>query len=286
MSMRNSAKPRLAGVIGWPVAHSLSPRLHAFWLEGLGLEGYYAPLPVRPDCLKQALGGLAALGFCGINVTLPHKESILPYLDRVDPAAARIKAVNTVLVGNGGRLEGRNTDVYGLVANLAEAVPDWRDTTRSALVLGAGGAARAAVVAFLDAGLDRIHVANRTRSRGEALARSFRDPRICPAGWQDRSSLLKESELVVNTTTLGMAGSPPLDLNLSLLPSHGIVYDVVYRPLETALLKQARRRGLRAVDGLGMLIHQAVPAFEAFYGRRPEVDEATRAHLSEALSPC
>lgn len=280
-----SSGPRLAGVLGWPVAHSLSPRLHAFWLERLGLEGYYVPLAARPESLEHAIDGLAALGFCGFNVTVPHKESILPLLDRIEPAAARIKAVNTVLVGGNGRLEGRNTDAHGLLANLAEAVPDWRATTRSALLLGAGGAARAAAVALLDAGLDHIHVANRTKSRADTLANDLKDTRLHPAGWQDRSSLLKESDLVVNTTTLGMTGSAPLDLNLSLLPHHGIVYDIVYRPLETALLKQARERGLRRADGLGMLIHQAVPAFEAFYGQRPEADAATRAHLLDALGP-
>lgn len=281
--METDSSPRLAGVLGWPIGHSLSPRLQAYWLEQLGLKGYYVPLPVRPESLQRAVGGLSALGFCGVNVTVPHKESILAYLDRVEPAAARIKAVNTVLVGRGGRLEGRNTDSYGLLANLQETIPDWRATTHTALLLGAGGAARAAVVALLDAGLERIHIANRTRTRAEAMATELGDRRLRPAGWQDRSSLLKESDLVVNTTTLGMAGSPPLDLNLSLLPAHGIVYDIVYRPLETAVLKQARQRGLRAVDGLGMLIHQAVPAFEAFYGRRPEVDAATRSYLLDAL---
>jgi len=284
MSLTGGTKPGLAGVVGWPVTHSLSPRLHAYWLARLGIEGHYVPLPVRPENLERAITALPALGFRGVNVTVPHKEAVCSLIDRVEPAAARIRAVNTILIRNDGRLEGRNTDAYGLLANLDQQVPRWREQAQTALLLGAGGAARAGAVALLDAGLARIHIVNRTKARAEALADDLGDGRLVPAGWQDRSSLLKDTDLIINTTTLGMTGYPPLDLNLSLLPRHAIVYDIVYRPLETALLRQAKARGFSVVDGLGMLIHQAVPAFETFYGHQPQVDSAAKAHLLEVLA--
>jgi len=278
MSQGNDAIA-LAGVIGWPVAHSLSPILHHYWLRHLNRQGFYVPLAVRPQTLGEALRALNVLGFRGANITVPHKEAARTLVDRLEPTAKRIGAVNTVVVTSNGRLEGRNTDAYGFLANLDEAAPAWRERVRAALVLGAGGAARAVVVALLDAGLERIFLVNRTRARADSVADALADDRISPAGWADRSSLLKSADLVVNTTTLGMAGNPPLELNLSLLGEGSVVCDIVYRPLQTGLLKQAAARGVTCADGLGMLIHQAVPAFEAFFGIRPQVDEAARAHL-------
>ncbi len=269
----------LAGVMGWPIGHSLSPCLHGFWLARAGIAGHYVPLAVRPEGLPRALRALPDFGFRGVNITVPHKEAAAALVDRLDPLAARIGAVNTVVVDRRGRLEGRNTDAEGFLGNLEAAVPGWTGRDGAALVLGAGGAARAVLAALLEAGIARVHVANRTRARAERLAADLADRRVLAADWSERSSLLQEVTLVVNTTTLGMVGHPPLDLELSLLAPDALVYDLVYRPLETDLLRQARARGHVAIDGLGMLIHQAVPAFEAFFGRRPKADAASRAHL-------
>lgn len=278
--------PPLAGVMGWPVAQSLSPRLHAYWLTRHGLTGNYVAMAVRPDRLETAVRALPALGFAGINVTIPHKESALRIVDRVDPLAQRIGSVNTIRVDAKGRLEGRNTDAYGFLAHLETSAPDWRARDGRCVVLGAGGAARAAVVALLDAGVSELAIVNRSRERADSLCAGLDDRRLSAAGWADRSALLREAALLVNTTSLGMTGMPQLDINLSLMPAGGIVYDIVYHPLETSLLREARQRGLHAVDGLGMLIHQAVPAFEVFFGIRPQVDadldRSLRAELAQA----
>ncbi|RMD90231.1 MAG: shikimate dehydrogenase [Alphaproteobacteria bacterium] len=282
--MGGKTKSRLAGVIGWPIAHSLSPHLHRFWLKRAGLEGDYVPLAVRPSALAEALAALPALGFRGVNVTVPHKEAAARLVDRLEPDAARLGAVNLIRVDSRGRLVGSNTDGRGFLASLERAVPDWKERAAAgALLLGAGGAARAVLGALLGAGVRRIHIANRTAQRAQRLAALFEDERIVAAGWSDRSALLKEVGLLVNTTTLGMEGQPPLELELSLLGKGSVVVDLVYRPLCTGLLREAGRRGHAAVDGLGMLVHQAVPAFEAFYGQAPVVDAATFAHLTEAL---
>jgi len=281
--MSDRAGPDLGGVMGWPVGHSLSPDLHGFWLERYACSGYYVPLAVRPERLGDAIRALPALGFSGINITLPHKESALAEVDRVEATACRIGAINLVVVDRKGGLEGRNTDAYGFLAHLQASLQSWRETTSTALILGAGGAARAAAVALLEAGLAHIYLVNRTQARAQQLVTSLDSPRVQSAPWPDRSSLLKEVGLLVNTTTLGMQGNPPLRLPLSLMPESAIVYDIVYRPLETQLLADARACGLCAVDGLGMLIHQAVPAFEVFFGCRPEADEAVRNRLLARL---
>jgi len=282
----NESMPPLAGVMGWPVAHSLSPRLHGLWLARHGLAGSYVALAIRPERLHAAIRALPVMGFSGVNITIPHKEAALRCVDRVEPLAQRIGSVNTVRVDPKGRLEGRNTDAYGFLAHLDAQAPDWKTQPGGCVVLGAGGAARAAVVALLDAGAPHLAIVNRSKSRAEGLCAELNDRRLSAAGWADRSALLREAALLVNTTSLGMAGMTPLKINLSLMPAGGIVYDIVYRPLETALLRSARARGLRTVDGLGMLIHQAVPAFEAFYGVRPEVDgeveRSLRAELESA----
>lgn len=276
--------PALAGVMGWPVAHSLSPRLHSFWLKRAGLAGHYVPLPVAPDDLDKALFSLPALGFRGVNVTVPHKEAVFKLLRRVDPLAARVGAVNLVAIDEKGGLFGRNSDVAGFADHLRAAAPHWRSDQGAALILGAGGAARAVCVALLDLGVPRLILCNRNLARAEALAEILAHKAVEVAGWIDRSSLLKEVALLVNSTSLGMTGQPPLDVGLSLMPPGGVVYDLVYAPLKTALLTEALSRGLTAVDGLGMLIHQAVPSFEAFFGAVPQPDEASRAHLIEALA--
>ncbi|WP_281299940.1 MULTISPECIES: shikimate dehydrogenase [unclassified Iodidimonas] len=278
---------KLAGVMGWPIGHSLSPHLHRFWLDRHGLAGDYVPLMVRPQNLASAIKGLYPLGFSGVNLTVPHKEAAMALVDRVDPLARRIGAINCISIDAKGRLEGRNTDAYGFFAHLEASAPNWQAKGARALVLGAGGAARAIIVALLDAGLEQVFVVNRTGDRARALAddlgRAFGNDRVCAQPWQDRTMLLKEVSLLVNSTVLGMMGQPSLSIELSLMAPGSVVYDIVYKPLLTPLLKEAEARRLVAVDGLGMLIHQAVPAFHSFFGVRPEADDDVRSALLKAL---
>jgi len=273
-----SGKARLAGVIGWPVGHSRSPRLHGFWLDRHGVDGAYVPLAVRPEDLAATLALLPRIGFAGANLTVPHKEAALALVDVVEPLAARIGAVNTVVVLADGRLEGRNTDAFGFLENLRRGAPAWRPQAGPAVVLGAGGAARAVVAALIESGVAEIRLANRSAGRAEILADALGGP-VAVWDWDRRRAALDGAALVVNTTTLGMAGQPPLDLDLSSLPPTAVVNDIVYVPLETNLLKAARARGNIAVDGIGMLLWQAAPAFEAWFGVRPEVDESLRAFV-------
>ena len=259
---------QVAGVIGWPVAHSRSPRLHGYWLARYGIDGAYVPLATSPDCLADAVRGLHAAGFRGLNVTLPHKVSVMPLCHRIDAAAQRIGAVNTLVFGPHG-IEGRNTDGIGFTASLAAdlgAVPPG-----PALILGAGGAARAIAAALQDVGR-AVTVCNRSPDRAVALAVALPGIRTLP--WDHRSQALPGFGLLVNTTQLGMAGQPPLDLLLDQASSDLVVADIVYTPLETPLLAAARARGLRTVGGIGMLLHQAAPGFAAWFGVTPTVDRA------------
>lgn len=278
-----SGKAKLAGVMGWPVGHSSSPRLHGYWLEHYGIDGAYVPLGVEPANFERVLRLLPLLGFAGVNVTVPHKEAALAAVDVADPLAQRIGAVNTVIVRRDGGLEGRNSDAYGFLENIKTAVPGWDAASGPAVVLGAGGAARAVCAALVDGGAPEVRVVNRTAARAEALAAAIGGPcRVLP--WSERCGVLDGAVLLVNATTLGMTGQPPLDLDLDRLPRAAVVNDVVYAPLETALLKMAARRGNRTVDGLGMLLHQARPGFKAWFGVEPEVTSALRAFLSQDLA--
>jgi len=272
-----SGAARLAGIMGWPVAHSRSPALHGFWLAEHNIDGAYVPLAVPPDRLCQALRALPALGFRGCNLTIPHKETALAVMDRVEPFARRIGAMNTVVVAADGSLEGSNTDVFGFRENLREQAPDWGP----AVVLGAGGSARAVVAALNAAGIEEIRLLNRTGARAEALAADLAQPgtRITVEPWEARAATLREAGILVNTTSLGMEKSPPLALDLSLLPVSAVVVDIVYVPLETGLLAAARRRGNRTVDGLGMLLHQGRPGFGAWFGVPVTVTPALRAAM-------
>lgn len=280
--MTLSGAAKLAGVMGWPVAHSRSPRLHGFWLERYGVDGAYVPLAVRPERLREALKALPALGFAGCNLTLPHKEAALDALDEITPLAARIGAVNTVTVGEEGTLSGDNTDAFGFIENLRHAISGWRADAGPTVLLGAGGAARAVCAALVDAGAKEIRVLNRTQARAEALADDF-GPTLRVEPWAARSSALAGAALLVNSTSLGMTGQPSLDLDLGQLPKAAVVNDLVYAPLATPLLKAARARGNVVVDGLGMLLHQARPGFAAWFGVKPEVDDALRAFVAEGL---
>ncbi len=273
--MALTGKARLAGVLGWPVAHSRSPRLHGFWLDRHGIDGAYVPLAVAPEHLEQVLRALPRMGFRGANLTVPHKEAALALVDELEPLARRIGAVNTLVVRDDGAVVGRNTDAFGFLENLRRGCPAWVPASGPAVVIGAGGAARAVVAALADAGLPEIRLANRNRERAEQLAADLGGP-VNVVGWSERAAALDGAALLVNTTTLGMSGQPPLDLDLAALPIRAVVNDIVYAPLETGLLAAARARGNPVVDGLGMLLYQAVPGFEAWFGTRPEVDEALR----------
>ena len=272
--MTLSGKAKLAGVIGWPVSHSRSPRLHGFWLDQLSIDGAYVPLAVHPDDLSDVIKALPKMGFAGVNLTVPHKEAVLPLLDIIDPAAKRIGAVNTLVFDDQGHIHGRNTDAFGFLENLRQGAPDWNPNSGPALVLGAGGAARAVIVALQDAGVSEIFVANRSPERTEALIHDIPGPK--PISWDKRHGALNGAELLVNTTILGQTGQPSLDLDLTQLSPSAVVTDIVYAPLETDLLKAARQRGNAVVDGLGMLLWQAVPGFEAWFGTRPSVTPQLR----------
>lgn len=273
----------MAGVMGWPVAHSRSPRLHGFWLERYKIDGAYLPIPVAPPHFRDAVRILPHIGFAGVNITVPHKEAALAAVDRVEPVARRIGAVNTIIVSADGTLVGTNSDAHGFMANLEAGHSGFRAKAGPAVVLGAGGAARAVLVALLEAGAPEIRLLNRSAARAEHLARELGGP-ILPMPWERRGDVLAEASLLVNTTTLGMKGAPPLEISLDRLPRSALVNDIVYVPLETPLLSAARARGNAAVDGLGMLIHQASIGFEAWFGVKPDASPELRAYLVADLT--
>ncbi len=268
-----SGSAKLAGVMGWPIGHSRSPRLHGHWIDRHGIDGAYVPLAVAPENLDTALRALPALGFRGVNLTLPHKEAAVGICDGVTDQAKRIGAVNTIVVGDDGSLQGSNTDAYGFIENLRQG-SGWQPADGPVVLLGAGGAARGLAIALVDAGVTELRILNRTQARAETLAADIGPASV--AAWADRADALDGAALLVNSTTLGMTGQPPLDLDLSRLPPGAVVNDIVYAPLETPLLADARVRGNPVVDGLGMLLYQAQPGFEAWFGTRPEVDAELR----------
>ncbi|MCK8787603.1 shikimate dehydrogenase [Roseomonas sp. NAR14] len=278
-----SGKARLAGVFGWPATHSRSPRLHGFWLERHGIDGAYVPLSVAPAQFETAVRGLAAAGFRGANVTIPHKEAAYALCDEVDHAARRAGAVNTLRF-EAGRILGGNTDGFGFLESLAEQAPGFDPAAGPAVLLGAGGACRAIAAALLDEGCPRVTLVNRTTERAEALARDLDATDARPGRLRIATEApLDGAALLVNTTSLGMEGQPPLAIDLAPLPDGAVVADAVYVPLETPLLAAARARGLRGVDGLGMLLHQARPGFEAWFGVAPAVDAALREFVAADL---
>ena len=280
-----TGKSLIAGVFGWPVTHSRSPRLHGYWLQHYGIDGAYLPFATPPEQFERALRALPMLGFRGANVTLPHKEQAFATVDQLTERAQRIGAVNTVIVEEGGKLLGDNTDGFGFVEHLRSTIRGWQAAAGPAVVLGAGGAARAIIVALLEAGVPEIRLVNRTLSRAEEVAAAISAQNYCGTSfagrvsvhdWAGRHELLAGAALLVNTTQLGLAGQPPLELDLSALPTDAVVDDIVYVPLQTPLLVAARKRGNRIVDGLGMLLHQARPGFAAWFKVEPEVTLAFR----------
>jgi shikimate dehydrogenase len=260
----------MAGVMGWPVTHSRSPLIHNHWIKAYGLTGAYGLFQVQPGRLPDALRGLSALGLAGCNITIPHKVDAIALVDYVDPLAKRMGALNTIVVQPDGSLHGFNNDGFGYIQSLRDAKPDWRADAGPITVLGAGGAARAVVLSLIDQGATEIRLLNRTRGKAEALAQEFGKP-ITVYNWEQRDEALAGAALLVNTTNQGMHGQPPLEIKLDRLPTTALVSDIIYIPLETPLLAAARQRGNTTVNGLGMLLNQARPAFKAWFGVMPEI---------------
>lgn len=278
-----TGRTRVAGVFGWPVDHSRSPVLHNFWLNDYGIDGVYVPFAVAPPGLAAALRALPALGITGVNLTIPHKQAALELLDEVDPGAARIGAVNTVHCNADGRLVGYNSDGTGFLDGLRAACPDWTAAAGPAVVLGAGGAARAIVAALDDAGVPEIRIVNRTPARARALIRALGGPRLRAEAWERRDVALAGATLLVNATALGMAGRPELEISLDNLPADAVVAESVYTPLKTRLLATAGRRGHPCADGLSMLLHQARLGFRLWFGKDAEVSRRLRDHVAATL---
>ncbi len=270
-----SAKARVAGVMGWPVSHSLSPRLHGFWIERHQLDAAYLPMPVPPEKFAAALRALPALGFAGANVTVPHKETALATVDDATAEARALGAVNTVVVQKNGTLLGSNTDGQGFLANLHDFVPGWSARGKRVAILGAGGAAKAIAWTLHAEGADEVRIVNRTPERAKALAASL-GKRARAVEWESCAGALEDAGLLINATTLGMKGQPLLGIELGPLPGDAVVADIVYNPLDTDLLLRARARGNPIVDGIGMLLHQARAGFTAWFGTEPVVDKALR----------
>ncbi|MEL6099723.1 MAG: shikimate dehydrogenase [Pseudomonadota bacterium] len=266
----------LAGVIGSPISHSKSPQIHQHWLKTLGLPGYYIPMDVVADDLRNVLRTLPAMGFVGVNITIPHKERVLDLADLVTDRATLIGAANTLIFRKDGKIHADNTDGYGFIENLRLGAQQWDPKSGPAAVLGAGGASRAVVASLLDAGVPEVILTNRTRVRAEKLADDF-GKRVTIVDWVQAGNILEDVALVVNTTSLGMIGKPELRVPLDGLKKGTVVTDLVYAPLKTKLLTDAEELGCVTVDGLGMLLHQAIPAFERWFGMRPQADSATRA---------
>ncbi|AMY71745.1 shikimate dehydrogenase [Frigidibacter mobilis] len=265
----------LAGVIGSPIAHSRSPRLHAYWLQKYGLAGHYVPIDVSQTDLREVLLALPKMGFVGCNVTIPHKETVLKLADIVTDRASLIGAANTLIFRKDGKIHADNTDGFGFIANLRQNAPDWKPAAGPAAVFGAGGAARAVVASLIEVGVPEIRVTNRTRPRAESLRAEF-GAKVVVCDWVQAGNMLDDAVTVVNTTSLGMVGKPEFLVPLDGLMSSAVVTDLVYTPLRTRFLETAASMGCTTVDGLGMLLHQAAPGFERWFGKRPEVDQATR----------
>ncbi len=271
----------LAGVIGAPIAHSRSPALHGYWLRRYGIKGHYIPMEIAQADLREALAFLPRLGFVGLNVTIPHKETVLALADIVTDRAALIGAANTLIFRKDGKIFADNTDGAGFIANLRQEAPFWQPAAGPAALFGAGGAARAVIAALIEVGVPEIRVANRTRARAEALRSDF-GAKVMVHDWVQSAHMLEDAATVVNTTALGMVGKPEFHLPVEALSPQALVTDLVYTPLRTTFLDEAASAGCTVVDGLGMLLHQAAPGFERWFGQRPDVDAATRAAVLSA----
>ena len=279
-----------AGVVGYPICHSRSPLIHRYWFSQYHISGRYDALEIRPDQLRDFLSRLPEKGFCGVNLTIPHKEKALPFLDHLEDDCHHVGAVNTIVVTQDRGLVGLNTDVFGFIENLRQQAPHClhfskKSPYRQVLILGAGGVARACLAALCVTGYEHIMITNRTIERAQSLLSHFSSStcQFSVLEWRHRSAVMENVDLVINATNLGMVGSSDLDIDLDMLPDHAVVYDLVYAPLQTTLLKQAHQRGFCVVDGLGMLIHQARPAFAAWFGVFPDATEQLRSLLIQDL---
>jgi shikimate dehydrogenase len=272
----------LAAVMGWPIFQSRSPMLHNFWFAQHGLAGSYVPLAIPPERLEAALRALPALNFSGCNLTIPLKQDALRIVDQVDITAKKIGAISCVVVRQDGSLAGFNNDWYGFTHNILEFVPDWRADAGPVVVIGAGGGARAVLYGLMERGAREIRLCNRTLARAQSLAQEFGSP-VHAVPWEQRHEALDGAAMLVNATSQGMIGQPPLDLNLDRLPKSALVNDIIYIPKETPLLVAARARGNRTVTGLGMLLHQGIPAWKAWFGIEPKVTAELRAKIEATL---
>ncbi len=273
---------KMAAVLGWPVMHSRSPLLHNYWMQTYGLTGIYVPIAVKPEGIGPALKALHPLGFSGCNLTIPHKQNALPFLDDIDPVAKKIGAVSCVTVREDGSLLGTNNDWYGFIENIVEACPEWRADAGPIAVIGAGGGARAVVHGLAERGAREIRLVNRSFERAQKIADEFGGP-ITPVRWEDRTSALAGCAMAVNATSQGMQGMEPLDIDLNELPRDALAADIIYIPKETPFLRAARERGNRTVNGLGMLLHQGRPAWKLWFGVDVEVTKELRAKLEATL---
>ena len=274
----------LAGVMGWPVAQSRSPILHNYWIEKYRLSGRYVPLAVRPERLPEAIRGLPALGFRGCNLTMPHKQYAMTMVDSLTDTAKRIGAVNCIVVGEDGKMSGTNNDGNGYVLSVQEVAPAWKPSDGPIAILGAGGAARAVLVALLERGATEIRLINRTFEKAERLAKEL-GPAVKPIAWEKRRDAIGDVALLANATNQGMTGNPPLEISLDRLSSRTLVSDLIYVPPETPFLAAAKARGNVTVNGLGMLLHQARPAFQAWFGVMPEITPDLRAAIMATFEP-
>jgi shikimate dehydrogenase len=281
-AMAHSEKFLLAGVMGWPMMHSRSPMFHNYWLKQHGLAGTYVPLAVRPEHLAGALRGLHPLGFAGVNITIPHKQEAMKIVDEVTALAKAIGAISCVIVRSDGSLAGTNNDCYGFMHAVRQEQPSWRADAGPAVVIGAGGGSRAVCYGLAQEGAREIRLVNRTFERAQEIARGFGGP-IRALPWADRHDALEGAAMAVNTTSQGMVGNAPLDLKLDKLPSSALAADIVYIPLETPFLEQARKRGNRTINGLGMLLNQGRPAWKAWFGIEPEVTAELRAAVEKTI---
>ncbi|WP_316013374.1 shikimate dehydrogenase [Roseobacter sp. HKCCA0434] len=275
------ASPPLAGVVGWPIGHSRSPALHGHWLSRYGIDGHYVPLGIAPANFETAIRALPKLGFRGVNITTPYKQTVMSLADQISDRAALIGAANTLSFREGGGIYADNTDGHGFIENLRQNAPGWSARSGPCLVIGAGGAARAVICALMNAGAPEIRIANRTRQRADGLKDQY-GARVTVVDWNRASDAMAGAMTIVNTTSLGMTGQPPLNLSFTAAHGDAVVTDIVYSPLITPFLAEAAANNLRTVDGLGMLLHQAAPGFRQWFGRDPEVDAELRRAVQAA----